>query len=96
MEDNDTVIDNITTDTEDNSSEYRMLHPFPTSSFILPLTVLIISSLSTNLLVISTWAKQSNLQTAPNLHIMSLAVSDCAVSILIMPVTALKITLNQK
>ena len=73
-----------------------MLHPFPTSSFILPLTVLIISSLSTNLLVFSTWAKQSNLQTAPNLHIMSLAVSDCAVTILIMPVTSLKITHNQK
>ena len=34
MEYNDTVIDNITTDTEDNSSEYRMLHPFPTSCFL--------------------------------------------------------------
>ena len=66
------------------------------SSFIAALLILICLSLFSNLLVIFTWLKQSHLHNPANLHIVSLAVADCAVTILIMPVTALKTTNNQR
>ena len=64
--------------------------------WVIPLVLLILSSITTNLVVIIAWARHPQLHTAPNLHIVSLAAADCLVAAVSMPITVLKMTGNQK
>ena len=64
--------------------------------WVIPLVLLILSSITTNLVVIIAWARHPQLHTAPNLLIVSLAAADCLVAPVSMPITVLKMTGNQK
>jgi neuropeptide Y receptor len=64
--------------------------------WVIPLVLLILSSITSNLVVIIAWARHPQLHTAPNLHIVSLAAADCLVTVVSMPITVIRMTGNQK
>ena len=77
------------------TAAYKTSYPISTP-WMIPLTLLILSSASANLTVMLTWARQPQLHTAPNLHVVSLAAADCLVAVVSMPITALRMTGNTK
>ena len=64
--------------------------------WVIPLVLLILSSITGNLVVMIAWVRHPQLHTAPNLHIVSLAAADCLVAAVSMPITVIRMTGNQK
>ena len=64
--------------------------------WLIPLSLLILGSATTNLIVMITWARHLHLHTPHNLHIVSLAAADCLVAMVSMPISALRMTGYQR
>ena len=78
-----------------NTEGYKAGHPIP-PTWLIPMTLLILSTATTNMIVMITWARHHHLHTPHNLHIVSLAAADCLVAIVSMPVSALRMTGYQR
>ena len=91
-----TAILNLTERLFDSKTKLYKTHQPLSTPWIIPLTLLILSSTATNLIVIITWARQPQLHTATNLNIVSLAVADGLVAVISMPINLLRMTGNQK
>ena len=85
-------LSNVTGTLFDHRTElYRREDPI-SASWLVPLALLILGSALANIVVITTWIKNPQLQTSSNLHIVSLAMADGLVAIVSMPNTALRMT----
>ena len=86
--DNSTLLDSRT-------SVYKTTHLL-TETNLIPVILLIIFSFIINLLVMVTYHRVSRLHTANNVHVVSLAAADALVAAVSMPITAIRMSRNER
>ena len=88
MSNNSTLLDTRT-------SIYKSSHML-TSSGLVPVAVLIVTSFCINMIVIISYLRSPRLHTPNNVYVVSLAGADTLVSAISMPITAIRMSRNEK